>query len=255
MRLTIVLVAAWSLLVVAGVALAAAFGIPSFVLLADPVYVADRPAYTGAVSQAGVLAWTVGASVALFAGVLVGSRVLRDLGLLTAFLALDDLFLLHDGVLPFPEVLFFAALGAAVLLVLCRHGAELRADRARPALATAVLLLSLPVVNDVSMLDKVTEIAAVVEETFKVAGITVWAGAMVLLSAERVRAAAARPAEGAGVSTLRPDLGRRRAPLAAWPGASGAQRPALDLDAFYAAAEQRDKPSLRARSASPAAAA
>lgn len=197
-RLTVVLAAASSLLVLGSVAFAAAFGIPSFDLLADPAYVADRPAYTGAVSQAGVLAWTAGAAVALFVGAMAGSRVLRDLGLLTAFLALDDVFLLHDEVLPFPEVLFFAALGTVVLLVLRRHGAELRADRTRPALATAVVLLAFSVVSDVSMLDKVTEIAAVVEETFKAAGIAVWAGALMLLSADRVRAVAARPGPVAG---------------------------------------------------------
>ena len=187
----------------------------AFELLADPVYVADLPAYTGVVSQAGVLAWTVGAAVALFAAALTGSRLLRDLGWLTAFLAIDDVFLLHDQVLPVPEVVFFAVLGVVVLLLLRRHLAALRVDRSRPVVAAGVALLASSVIADVSMLDKVTVLAAVAEEALKVAGIVAWSGALVVLAHDRVKPGLhVPPTQRLGEPLGRRVSGRRARPAA-----------------------------------------
>ena len=83
-------------------------------LLRDPLAVAElKPAecckvYYGAVSNLGVLLWTAGAAIALFgAGLALAlgrpageAGLLLAAGMLTGFLAIDDLFLVHENVLP-----------------------------------------------------------------------------------------------------------------------------------------------------------
>lgn len=71
----------------------------------DPTQVGQVPFYAGYVSSLGVLSWTVAAAVALFSSsVLVELAAepeqvlfLRYFGSLTAWLALDDLFLIHEN--------------------------------------------------------------------------------------------------------------------------------------------------------------
>jgi hypothetical protein len=73
-------------------------------LLGDPVAVADLPRYTGVVSNIGILLWAGSTTVCLYSGALLWpvregadrSRYLMFLGLFSALLCLDDLFLLHE---------------------------------------------------------------------------------------------------------------------------------------------------------------
>lgn len=82
-------------------------------LLRDPLAVAEMSetcckVYFGAVSSAGVLLWASGAAICVFAAsvLAVSSRQIRQAiflfsaGLLTGILVLDDLFLVHDNILP-----------------------------------------------------------------------------------------------------------------------------------------------------------
>ncbi len=109
-------------------------------LLRDPIAVAELKGtqcckiYYGAVSNLGVMIWTSGAAVCLFAAAVLAARpdgmrraVFPFLaGVLTGVLALDDLFMLHDHALPHfgvpqPAVYAtYAAMGLAYLLVCWR---------------------------------------------------------------------------------------------------------------------------------------
>lgn len=135
--------------------------------------------YTGLLSNLGVLVWAAGAGLlALAARVSMPARrrlaLVHAVGaLLTAFLATDDLVLLHDGFFPayvgLPEEAVLAAeavaLGAWVLLSL----RVLQADPALPALVLALALLGTSVLLDVTHLG-----GHAMEEGAKLGGIVAW---------------------------------------------------------------------------------
>jgi hypothetical protein len=111
----------------------------------------------GAVSNLGILAWTASASICLFAALLLVLEARRNAaafalagGLLTGLLALDDLFMLHEAVLPprgipQPVVLgIYLALAAAYGFVFRRH---LLAAR-WPVLALAALAFGVSLAID-----------------------------------------------------------------------------------------------------------
>ena len=81
---------------------------PISIFLSDPVTVMDAPPYYGALSNLGVLIWCVGGAIAGFSGVAlrtmgaktVLAEFLTASGVLTLVLVADDLFLLHEQILP-----------------------------------------------------------------------------------------------------------------------------------------------------------
>ena len=160
-------------------------------LLRDPLAVAELnlttccKVYYGAVSNMGVMLWVSGAAVCLFAAAVVSAA--RHLtgavvflvagGLLTGFLAVDDLFLVHENVLPafgVPELVTYggyAVLGLVYLAVswreILRHNIVL--------LALAVALLGTSVVVD-WFFHSDHPMRIVVEDGAKLGGITAWVG-------------------------------------------------------------------------------
>lgn len=104
-------------------------------LLRDPLAVAEMhpdccKVYYGAVSNLGVLTWTAGAAISLFAALILssyGEQMKRiafflSAAFLTGFLAMDDLFLVHENVLPafgVPEPVTYAAYASLGLAYLC----------------------------------------------------------------------------------------------------------------------------------------
>lgn len=121
----------------AGVALLAvvvahvALAVPYPDLTMDPATRVGFPRYVGALSYLGVAAWFTGAACALFAASLLETRTdraryLLALGLLTAWLGFDDLFLVHEGAGRIllgsergEDIIFglYAVIGAALLLL------------------------------------------------------------------------------------------------------------------------------------------
>lgn len=139
----------------AGTAVAIALAIPAAAILhqdysfftRDPTQIGRVPFYAGYLSSLGVLAWTTGAAVALFAASAAESpasrRFLVYFGCFTALLALDDLFLLHENA-PWNEKATFLAYLLAALAGWLLFRAEFRTPAGRFATAAAcALLLSL----------------------------------------------------------------------------------------------------------------
>ena len=60
----------------------------------------DASPFLGSLSNIGVLLWCAAAAICIFTGLLLASRFFFAFGLLTAWLAADDLFLLHERVIP-----------------------------------------------------------------------------------------------------------------------------------------------------------
>ncbi|MEO1092617.1 MAG: hypothetical protein AAFX81_18500 [Pseudomonadota bacterium] len=162
--------------------------IPPDVLLRDPLAVGVAtgeccPPYYGAISNLGVLIWAAAASVGLFTALVLGSLGRWSAlsfplasGLLTGLLTLDDLYMLHDRVLPYlgvPEHVVYGVYGLLALAYLLRFHGELRAGSlpilliAVAAFAASVLLDQLPQVSDTHHV--------LIEDGAKFAGIVAWA--------------------------------------------------------------------------------
>ena len=113
----------------------------------DPSAVLELPFYVGGMSQAGIPLWAASAALCLFCARLVWNRTgleetgkfLLSSGLLTSLLCLDDLYLLHEQVLPdyigVPQTVVLAGYGVAVLAYIVRFRKTL--------LATDVVLFAM----------------------------------------------------------------------------------------------------------------
>jgi hypothetical protein len=122
-RMILVIVGLTMAAVLAAVALFRMTGRDWWVLLRDPAAAFEFAPTAGLFSHLGVLAMAVMGAICLFAAALLakGARdrtVLFSVGLLSAWLALDDLFMLHEALLPrilgIPEPV---TLGVYVMLV------------------------------------------------------------------------------------------------------------------------------------------
>ncbi len=106
--------------------------LPPRIFFIDPVAEFNAPMYVGLISNFGVLLWCAAASICLLCGWIVfQSGDNRELawflicaGLVSALLMFDDLYLLHEEVLPdhlhIPQKIVFLAYGALVLGFLVR---------------------------------------------------------------------------------------------------------------------------------------
>lgn len=162
--------------------------VPVPVLMKDPLAVAHEAKtcchfYYGLVSNLGIMIWSAGAAVSLFAALLLffADRPRAELqffaaaAAFTSLLALDDLFMIHEDVLPqlgVPEAvtygLYAAAAGGYFLL-------SWRAILAlRPALmALALALLGMSVAIDVFFHSE-NMVRVFVEDGAKFLGISAW---------------------------------------------------------------------------------
>ncbi|MBE0682504.1 MAG: hypothetical protein IH589_11375 [Anaerolineales bacterium] len=105
-------------------------GNPIWKLAKDPAYVMRFPSYIGMLSNWSVMLWTIAAAICLFGAVILKQNAVSSdtvvfiavSGLLNLVLAVDDLFLLHDWVLPkmfdVPEMFFYLLYALTFLLYL-----------------------------------------------------------------------------------------------------------------------------------------
>lgn len=158
----------------------AAGGVPYTVLTRDPVSTFEARPWVGFLSNLGVVVWVAAATTCLVAGTATRRRsglapFLLAGGALTGLLAIDDLWLLHEDVLP-------NALGIREKVVLGTHGILVLALGVacwRQALRTewllaavAVGLLGASAWMDTSL--PFGEIETLVEDSLKFAGIAFW---------------------------------------------------------------------------------
>lgn len=157
-------------------------------LLRDPLAVAEMSpncckVYYGAVSNLGVLVWMSAAAICLFAALtlLMLKKPTGDVlfflaaGLFTAFLTIDDLFLVHENVLPafgVPQPVTYAAYGLIGLAYLWLSRWQILENRYL-LLVTALILLSVSVTVDWFFHSDHTW-RILIEDGAKITGIFAW---------------------------------------------------------------------------------
>ena len=127
----------------------------------DPAAIARHPIYYGALSNLGVLLWSASATACLLGTLAVKALSGRQetvyfftaFGILNALLCADDLFLIHESILPhklgIPEEVMFAFYIAALSSMLLRFRKTLL--RTQPlVLGTSLLLFALSVSSDLA---------------------------------------------------------------------------------------------------------
>lgn len=163
--------------------------VPVADLLRDPLAVAQLStqcchSYYGALSNLGVLVWCTTAAICLFAALLVfnargwsqDSRFLAAAGVVTGVLTLDDLYLLHDHVLPnygVPDLAMYSAYGLLCLGFFLRFRDTI-AKHDPVALLLAGAFLALSIVVD-SLVHSDTSTRILIEDGAKLYGISLWA--------------------------------------------------------------------------------
>jgi hypothetical protein len=180
-------------------------GIPIRVFFIDPVAEFDAPMYIGLFSNLGVLLWCASAAVCLFGGWLLmrapGRRevawFLVCAGLLTGFLQVDDLYLLHEEVLPdhchVPQMLVFAGYDLLFLSFLVGFRRVLHTTD-HLLLFLAFGFLGLSAFIDLFVTPEEFFIAGtvpgrhLVEDGFKLLGVVTWAAFFIRTSMQQVGA-------------------------------------------------------------------
>ncbi|WP_162630678.1 hypothetical protein [Paracoccus endophyticus] len=151
-------------------------GIPMIRMLRDPASFYEYSPLSGIVSYGGILLMTSTAAISGFAAY-VGFRwrgLLVAVATFSGYFALDDLFMLHDGVWPrfgIPEeaiMVGFASAGLGILLAAQTHARPWRTW----GLYLALALMSGSILIDVSLQ---SDYATVAEDILKFLSIGIWA--------------------------------------------------------------------------------
>lgn len=175
-------------------------GVPLEHAVEDPAATTGRSPLLGVLSNLGAVTWCAGAGCALLAAhVLVRAgddrRLARFLllgGLITAYLAVDDLFLIHDDLVvatPIPQPLFLAALGGTCVWFLVAFRDVLRRTPWPLVLLAATLFaasLGIDFVSDLGKYLDAWEIppgATFAEDSLKWLGVIAWTAYLVRVSA------------------------------------------------------------------------
>ncbi|MBA3345005.1 MAG: hypothetical protein H0T44_06840 [Gemmatimonadales bacterium] len=172
-------------------------GVNPAVLFQDPVTGGHLRPYTGVISNMGVVFWVATAGVCLFASwvLWVGNRreraqFLGSVGLLTAILGVDDLFVFHEllapGYLRVSERLVVAVYCTLLAGIIVRFRRELLSS-ADPLLGGALACLAGSLAVD--MLAPNLGWYHLVEDGLKFIGITLWSTFYIRLACHFVRSA------------------------------------------------------------------
>ena len=164
-------------------------GVHIAVLVRDPAAHFGFPPYAGLISHAGIALLTATAACALMAALLGAPhrRALLAAGMLSAVLAVDDLFLLHEIAPRLIEAGIFAVYGALALVIALLLRRE-RAGMPLTGLKVAVAFLGVSVVADVFKV--YGPFAYWLEDFSKLSGFGAWAAFWIGLAAKGLRPAA-----------------------------------------------------------------
>jgi hypothetical protein len=148
----------------------------------DPNVVAHQSFSIGALSNLGAVGWIVAATTALFAAIVAQGEPARPflitLGALTAALGTDDLFMVHEGLLPFlrlPESIMYILYASLTVIGITKFRKQIM-QTPWGMIAAALVCLGVSVVLDL-ITDKLgfhNEGTWVVEDALKLLGISFW---------------------------------------------------------------------------------
>lgn len=217
-----------SMLLVGMAALQSAADLPPGTLSRDPLAHAGVDALSGLQSNAGALLWFGAASVAVFVAI-ASWRSTRPadllwLGLLAALLAVDDLLMLHEALLPrffgLGETIIIAGYGAAAASILWLHRLVLATRTGVMTLLAGFGCLALSVVVDAFQHRWDSPWRIFVEDGTKLLGIVAWSIYLVGSAAAVVRGeppwklgrqpASGRPSAAAQPGRMQPGIASRR---------------------------------------------
>jgi hypothetical protein len=220
-------VLAGGLAILAVTAWCRARGVPFSHVSRDAVEILKAPPYYGALSNLGILVWVAGAVSCIFGAALLWRRskdrtwagYLLSLGGLTAVLVLDDLFLLHETVLPqligVRQRHVLAGYAVLVAVFLVRHRKRI-IQTEYPLLVTAFGFFSLSVISDGAQTRIDLPLHYGIEDGGKFLGILAWSVYSVRLSMHRVLSVLerrkARPAEAGTTAAAGPLWGGAQQP-------------------------------------------
>lgn len=180
--------------VLSAVALFQATGRDWWVLLRDPAAAFDFAPTSGLFSHLGVLAMAGMGAICVFVGMMLtrgaGDRaVLLYAGVFALWLALDDLFMLHEGILPrvagIPEHVTLGLYLVLVLGLMWRIGARVF-GRAFLGFWVAAGFLAVMLATDL-LYEVATSPSFLVEEVTKLCGFVLWAAFWVAFAANALR--------------------------------------------------------------------
>jgi hypothetical protein len=170
----------------------------------DPMSITGGHPLTGALSHLGVLVWWTGATAALFGGGILwrmgregtASRFLLGAGLITVYLAIDDLFMLHEGLLreytPLPQPVILGLMVLVIGLFLGLSRTFIRTTHWALLIFAGVLMFGSLGIDFISDFGESTgrwstpEFAGVLEESLKWLAIVAWTSYLVDVSASAV---------------------------------------------------------------------
>jgi hypothetical protein len=184
------------------------FGLHPARALRDPAAYVDFPFYVGMFSHIGALGWWTAAAAGLLAAFTLRAaseerRMMLWGGLLSAMLAIDDLFMVHDNVMPaylgVPELPVLAAIGLSGVAYVWRFRA-LHVQVAPVLLVVCLVLFASGLVVDLARGSAQDEqgLGILFEDGFKLAGIGGWAAYHLLVARAFLRQRMPPQGGGAG---------------------------------------------------------
>lgn len=159
----------------------------------DPASTAEHPFYLGWFSNIGIAVWVVAAAVPLFVarvlGPVPGRGILVAGGTISTVFFLDDLYQLHETVIPYyvgvPQKLILAAYAAGMLWFLYRFRTDILNGRSS-ILLSAVAFLGASVGIDLLEKHLALPMHHVFEDGAKFLGICGWAAFLAGTAADRL---------------------------------------------------------------------
>jgi hypothetical protein len=185
------------------------FGIPFDRLTSDAAiaYTDDAPFYSGYLSSFGMVLWSTAAGICCFAAFTLTPNTderreartfLATLGLLTAVLLVDDLFMIHEALYRLTgksQKRVVLVQGLLLAWMLWSHRATISRSTNWPLLGSSLALFAGSLAVDFDAVALPARLHHLFEDGFKLAGVVGWWGYALACSARAVRLAADAPAE------------------------------------------------------------
>ena len=171
-----------AVLVIFGAYLLSKFAkVPPYFMTEDPLQTAKFPWYTGILSNLGVILWSVAIGCSFLGAILLSANrqkfwFLIASGALSTVLAVDDMFMLHDHVLPhrlhIPEKILYLSYGLIIVIYVFYFFRDIISDKSFVILGSALLFLGTSMVMDAAI--PYTSLEKFIADSIKFIGIAFW---------------------------------------------------------------------------------